>query len=79
MATYNLKTGKWKKVGAYYGTSGRNLNIAVGTPQQCRWRRKHAYIKTGSGRFKGSTTVHLFNAWVDVKAPEDTTCTTTLE
>ena len=79
MASYNLKAGKWKKVGAWYGTYGRNLNISVGTTQQCRWRRKHAWIQTGSAHFTGRAIVYLFNAWVDVRSPVDTTCTTVFE
>jgi hypothetical protein len=71
-----LKAGKWKKVGSWYGTSSRKLRITVTTNQQCRWRRKTVWATTGSGSFVGQKDVTLWNSWVDVKSPVDTSCTT---
>lgn len=71
-----LKAGKWKKVGFWYGTNPRTLFITVATNQQCRWRRKTVWAKTGSGHFVRHKDVRLWNSWVDVKSPVDTSCTT---
>jgi hypothetical protein len=71
-----LRAGKWKKVASWYGTNGRKVRITVTTDQQCRWRRKTVWVQTGSGSFVGSKAVGLFNSWVDVKSPVDTSCTT---
>jgi hypothetical protein len=71
-----LKAGKWKKVGAWYGTSSRKLRIDVTTNQQCKWRRKTVWAPTGSGSFVDQKVVTLWNSWVDVKSPVDTSCAT---
>ena len=71
-----LKAGKWTKVGSWYGTGSRKLLITVTTDQECRWRRKTVWARTGRGSFLGQKTVTLWNSWVDVKSPVDATCTT---
>ena len=75
MASYTLKANKWKKVGQWYGTMSKKLKVTVGTTRKCYWRRKTAYATTGSGGFYGSKTVTLFNSWLDVKSPVNTSAT----
>lgn len=70
-----LKANKWKKVASWYGTNSKKIRIDVATSEQCQWRRKTAWVTTGSGKFTDKKDVGLFNSLVDVKSPVDTTCT----